>query len=253
MRERSVAMAHQRCQDLAWKSAPRKLSLHHKEVHIWKINLPISGKAQDFLKKNLSCDELLRVNRFCFNTDKERSIISRGALRDILARYLNCVPKDICFGYNVFGKPYLEGGGLYFNLSHSGRCIVFAMTKNSHIGIDIEKFRYDFDCLSIARRFFSQNEYQKLLGISGDDRHINFYRFWTRKEALVKALGVGLSFPLKELDDCLSPVKIQCVQTFNEIHGQCLWYLQEIHPQKNYIVAVVTAQKHSKIRLWNWG
>lgn len=122
--------------------------------------------------------------------------------------------KEIQFDYSKYGKPYLlhlkkplnmlndplANQTFFFNLSHSHNYILIAISKNKRLGIDIEYCKSDIDFLNIAKEFCSANEYHQLLKLSLNQRLIRFYQYWTHKEALAKALGWGLSFPLKQIE-----------------------------------------------------
>ena len=88
----------------------------------------------------------------------------------------------------------------FFNLSFSDDVGVIAISCNREIGIDIERHRSDIDIQQIAKRYFSPIEFTQLKSY-GDYESIElFYRLWTCKEAIIKALGIGLSYPLDEIE-----------------------------------------------------
>lgn len=238
-------MSH-KFQNFTWETGPRHPILFQQEVHIWRIILPTTSEIEYSLSHNLSNDEHLRANKFYFEIDKKKFIIYRGALRNLLARYLGVLPNEIHFDYNKFGKPYLKEYNLYFNLSHSGDYAICAITKNNDIGIDVEIIKDDFDYLSIAKEFFSHHEYHQLLNTAENEQAFNFFQYWTRKEAILKAIGLGLSFPLNEIDTCLPQINIKIDQKHYFL------YLKEIKLNKNYIATVAVCDEEKTIKLWDW-
>ncbi|HEY9646598.1 MAG TPA: 4'-phosphopantetheinyl transferase, partial [Chroococcidiopsis sp.] len=122
-------------------------------VHVWMACLERSPADQTMLYGLLSADEQERAARFYFELDRQRFIASRGLLRQILGRYLDCDPQAIAFSYAERGKPLLMGdfGGdpsgdkapcaVQFNLSHSGAIALYAIGQDRRIGIDIEQIR----------------------------------------------------------------------------------------------------------------
>ena len=183
-----------------WNYAPINPSFKDKEIHVWRVVLPISQRIKEKFEEVLSSDEHIRLKKYHFEIDRDRFLVARGGLRNIIARYLDALPKDISFNYSKFGKPYLNHSSLCFNVSHSGNYILYAIAQDVHIGIDVEECKHDIDFLSIAKQFLSESEYNKFLTVSPAERWLAFYRCWTRKEAVLKAIGKGLFFPLYQLE-----------------------------------------------------
>lgn len=106
------------------------------------------------------------------------------------------------FTYDEHGKPPLAHGrlSLAFNLSHSGRLVLLALTSAAPVGIDVERVKASTDLAAIAHRFFSPAERVELARISRDGYAEAFYRCWARKEAHLKAIGEGLMAPLDSFD-----------------------------------------------------
>jgi 4'-phosphopantetheinyl transferase len=134
---------------------------------------------------------LQKAERFKFREDQWRSIAARGVLRILLSRHL----EEIEFDVTEYGKPFLKGDcGIQFNVAHSGGFVIIALAKDREVGVDIERMRPGIEVESIAGRFFFHQEYDWLLGQA--DRTECFYRLWTAKESVLKAVGLGLSMPL---------------------------------------------------------
>jgi 4'-phosphopantetheinyl transferase len=150
----------------------------------------------------LSADEKDRGNRFYRERDRRRFIVAHGAVRTILAEYLQADPREVRFASGRSGKPFLPATSLRFNLSHSGELAVVAVGFEREVGIDIEEHRDVSDALQIAVRFFAASETERLQRIADDPVMLatSFLRCWTRKEAFVKAVGQGLSYPLNSFE-----------------------------------------------------
>ena len=118
----------------------------------------------------------------------------------ILSTYLDIDPAAVRFVYDKLGKPALDssthGNGLFFNLAHSGELAVVAVTSDCEVGIDVERLRPVRHAEGITRRFFHHGEAADVIACRGQERVGAFFRCWTRKEAVVKAIGNGLQFPL---------------------------------------------------------
>ena len=181
--------------------------IHQDEVHIWHTELLNPDEAHQ-MRSLLSSDELQRADRFKFPEHRRRFVIARGCLRQLTAAYLNVAAKAVRFAYSAEGKPQLAPEfpqELSFNVSHSEDLAVFSFATNRKIGVDVEVFRYDVDTEGIPRRFFSDVEQRALAGLHGQEKIQGFFNCWTRKEAYVKAVGQGLSLPLRDFDVSLLP------------------------------------------------
>ena len=170
------------------------------EIHVWKINLDELCSQISHLQTFLSEDEKQRAGRYHFQKDAFRFIAARASLRILLARYVNASPKQIDFDYSEYGKPYVsrESSDLMinFNISHSERLALIAFGMQEEIGVDIEMHREDFATFDIAQRFFSAVELESLLNLTKLEFKQAFFNCWTRKEAYIKAKGLGLSLAL---------------------------------------------------------
>ncbi len=150
----------------------------------------------------LTGDERERAGRFHFQRDSSAFAISRGLLRTLAGRYLDAPPERLRFDYTPYGKPYLAGqfagSPLRFNLSHAHELVLYAFTSGAEVGVDVEYLRPELAGAEIAERFFSPREVEALLTLPVEGRTEAFFRCWTRKEAFIKAVGQGLSFPLDQ-------------------------------------------------------
>ncbi len=180
------------------------LTLVENEIHIWNIDLDSISNQKYLLEKILSEDEIVRANKFQFDIDKERFICSRGLLRLSINFYSKIPVRDISFTLNEFGKPRLadeqNNYWLNFNISHSKNMFCLAFSRDKTIGVDIEIIKPITDYFQIASKFFSDSEVEQLKSFTENERLEGFYSCWTSKEAVIKLLGQGLSFPLKEFD-----------------------------------------------------
>lgn len=145
----------------------------------------------------LDAEEASRAARYRFERDRRRYQCARALLRLLLARYLGLTASAVKLKSEQRGKPMLAGGGpLRFNLSHSYGEAVYAFTNSAEVGVDIEQVRDIHDLDALAMSYFTAGERQTIEDAGDAGRREAFYRCWTRKEAYVKGLGEGLSFPL---------------------------------------------------------
>lgn len=228
------------------------------QVDLWRIFLNLPPESVKTLASTLTADETGRAARFRFPADRNRYIAAHGALRDILARYLNREPGQVRFSANQYGKPTLPGCPLEFNLSHSGDFALVAVTRGRKVGVDVERFRPDVDFERLASRFFSSREAAELTAFPAAQRLAAFFRCWTRKEAYIKAQGLGLSLPLKDFDVSLGdPALLYATRPDAEEAGH--WRVFSLQVDPFYAGAVVVERvgpglqgKGIELNLWDW-
>lgn len=174
-------------------------------VHIWSACLSESEKDIPYFISILSEDERQKAEKFKFSRDRNFSIVSRGILRCLLGKYLEKSPKNIEIIYGLWGKPCLIGQPLYFNLSHSRDCALYAITQNYEVGVDLEYIDSSLDLEAIALSILSPQELAFWESIKPEEKLNTFFKHWVCKEAFLKALGKGWlndqqTTPLKESD-----------------------------------------------------
>ncbi|UVC07737.1 4'-phosphopantetheinyl transferase superfamily protein [Rhizobium sp. TH2] len=170
-------------------------------IDIWSWSLDRSIPEVSRLWDTLSPEETLRATRFVRERDAIRFSTARGLMRMVLSQYLGVQASAVILVTNTHGKPQIGPSmqvPLQFNLSHSADRAVLAVCDMFPIGIDIEQIRPINE--DVAGRFFSRRECAAIKGLQQQDYLHAFYRCWTRKEAFVKAHGMGLLLPLDSFD-----------------------------------------------------
>lgn len=216
--------------------SPGGVAIEAHEVHVWAI--PLVGDADRF-DAMLAEREREKAGRFRFADHRRRYCISHGALRVVLGGYLAADPAALRFASGARGKPVLDGGHrLEFNLTHSAQLAMVAVARHA-VGIDCEKVRHLERLLDIAQRQFSAAEYAALQSLPERDQLAAFYRCWTRKEAYVKALGLGLS-ALDVFDvDLGERARLVALRDGNDI---ATWALADVSPAAEYVAALAIAE-----------
>jgi 4'-phosphopantetheinyl transferase len=224
------------------------------EVHIWRARLDPSPTRVRRLVQTLCQEERSRARKFVFARDKDRFVVRRGILREILGGYL-AVPADrLQFHYDRYGKPRLvEPSGdntLRFNLSHSDTLAVFALTRGRRIGVDLERVRTDIAWHDLTAQLFTEREATWLQPLAGPQRHRASLVAWTCKEAYVKARGHGLSFPMNQVEISFAPLRLRRV---GDDGGEASrWTLQELPVGDEYVAALVVEGDAGTLRCWEW-
>jgi phosphopantetheine--protein transferase-like protein len=155
-------------------------------------------KYNDF-KNYITHEELLRAGRFHFDQDRETYISCHALLRLILSGRLKKKPLDILFINGPYNKPGIIGNPLFFNITHTRDSFAFAISRYLSLGIDLEKVNRDLDFKSIMKISFSEKECNYVLESDSNARN-RFFLLWTRKEALLKALGIGIVIDLTQVE-----------------------------------------------------
>ncbi len=172
------------------------------EVHIWRLRLtsPDSSKLLSILSE----DEQRRARQFLFERHREHFIVGRVRMRQLLAAYTSCHAEQLTFAYENLGKPFFRqpelAGRFHFNFSNSDDQALLAITREQPLGVDLERVRPMQDMLGLARRYFADRETEKLTALPSEEQPDAFFRCWTRKEAYLKAIGKGLTFPLRDVE-----------------------------------------------------
>lgn len=238
-----------------WRSGEEAPECLGTGVHVWKLAL--SKSRQEYSAAHLSGDERQRAERFCFDADRKKFVLTRSVLRKLLGRYTGVAADELIFSYNRYGKPYLcpseRHEALFFNITHSRDIALFAFSRFCELGIDIEYRRDEVSCLDLARRFFSEDEYQVLSQFSGDALRQRFYRCWTRKEAFIKAVGRGFSFSLKSFavnfEEDANPKLLWADSS--SFQGSCTMF--SIPHDKHYFAALACLGAPEQIACYRWG
>jgi 4'-phosphopantetheinyl transferase len=178
---------------------PCRLSLPDNTVQVWVLDESVIEQACMALRHTLSSDEWQRACAFRQDKHRDRFIARRGMLRWLIGDYLNCEPGSLRFGSTQFGKPVLlhpDAAGLAFNVSHTGGMALLAFAWNCRVGVDVEQVNGGIEVAGIGLDIFSSVE-EEALAVARPDSRATFLSIWTRKEALLKALGTGFSNQLK--------------------------------------------------------
>lgn len=214
-------------------------------IEVRSLCLPSSQDEIERLATYLSASERERAARFHFKADYDRHVAGRAALRLQLGALLNRDPKSLSLQTTNYGKPFMADCGVAFNLSHSGDWMLFAFSRSTEIGVDIEHVRPLSDMREIAKQNFSPSEFARWQAIPEWDRTEAFYRCWTRKESFIKAMGEGLSCALETFEvafDLNRPARL------TSLHGDealaASWWMADLSGFAGYAAAVTARSGH---------
>lgn len=227
------------------------------EIHIWMLSLNQPGTSIGNYERTLSTFELNRANAYQSIDLRTKYVLAHISLRFILGHYLDTEPHEIIYGYETHGKPYIiapESQDLNFNMTYSQDRALIALMKGNSIGIDLEYYKDLSDVNQLVDRYFSPAERSYYYQLKPEDRLRAFYRGWTRKEAFIKALGSGLSFPLDSFTVTITPdepVRLDNLKGDSPKRWQ-IYDLSELFPGKDYEAALAVEGNINHIVFREW-
>ncbi|WP_083339106.1 4'-phosphopantetheinyl transferase family protein [Chromobacterium sphagni] len=210
------------------------------------IAIPLDGPP---CADALSPKERERAGRFVRPQDGIRYAAAHNALRHLLAAALSLEPGSLEFDAHSGGKPWLPAyPGLAFNLSHSGDIGLVAIGRGLRLGVDVEQRQRngrELDWRGIAESYFTVRELQAIG--DDDDATLRFLRMWTAKEAVLKAIGSGLS-GLAEVETALNDEN----QAWLLSAHRAEWRLQTLELAGGHAAALAYDGPHRPLRQWLW-
>jgi 4'-phosphopantetheinyl transferase len=218
-------------------------------VQIWRTPLSNSFGGRDACLALLSSEERSRAERLRNPAHRRRYISAHSAGRRILAAYLGCGPEQVRLVREPGGKPVLapcHGGRLAFSVSRSANLALCAVASNIRLGIDIEQMDLRLDSATLEKLTCSASESALLAEAEPSCRLPLWYRCWTRKEAYLKARGVGLAEPLDAFSvlqqDMARPVTLVDQAGAN-------WTISSFEPAFGYVAAVAVEGRYLPVQL----
>jgi 4'-phosphopantetheinyl transferase len=208
---------------------------------VWHINLQVQKLDELNLASLLSETERQHANAMTTSELRRIAVASRAILRIVLSQYLKVLPSDIVLRTTDHGKPVLcksHGGRIGFNLSHAGNQVLLAVSNGTPVGIDIECNVPVSDWQDIVSMHFSAREEAHLLALDPTSASLRFIEFWTRKEAVLKALGVGLSGDLKVIELVDEDGNLFSFLNSPALPDQRQWSLRDLRAPRGYRACV---------------
>jgi 4'-phosphopantetheinyl transferase len=224
--------------DITWNNAATCGFSINNGVDVWRIGINSSLSQLNNFLAVMPPDEIARANRYFYTKDKHRFIISRGAVRNILGKYLGLPAASIEFETGGNKKPHIKNTNninVHYNISHSGDWILLAIS-NSPIGADTEQVIQGYSYKDVLPGNFSEAETEYINQTSPVER---FFTLWTRKEALTKATGKGLDDDLKLIPalDGTHFVESKTISSDDD------WLISTFQLAENYSASVACSSK----------
>ena len=163
------------------------------------------AKTKDFssgyseIENFVNSQDKLKADKLHIEEERYTYLFCHTLLRLVLSGRLKINPEEIPIVYDRNNKPWIQGNPLFFNISHTREAFAFVISKYKRVGVDLEKVDRKIDLVSISKRFFSREESEYILESQRDSTD-RFFLLWTRKEALLKALGTGIITKISQLE-----------------------------------------------------
>lgn len=209
-----------------------KMTLEENEIQLWLLYWRDLLSWITYYEKIMSPQEQEYVSRFENYDDRMRSAAGKILTRKLLSHYMNISQEKIKVSKSKYGKPILENNhefSLNFNVSHSGKVVLVAMTRGRIVGIDVESQHSMPDYLSLAKNFFTDKEFEIISNVNNEEL---FLDYWTAKEAYVKAIGMGLN---KELNS----FEIRGNKIIDSEEEASKWIRRKVYMPEGYIANMV--------------
>jgi len=201
------------------------------QAHLYSVDLDEVQLPQP-PEQVLSRDERKRADFYRIPLERRRYMMGRAVLRIVLGRYVERLPDDLKFEYGLHGKPKLSHlynrDHLEFNVSRSAGQVLYAISRNGPVGVDIQRVEFPNQAMEIAQRVFLPEQVARLRTASASERSELFCNWWTRGEAVAKATGAGLS-------------------TMDDQRPQ-RWWVSSIYPARGFAGAIAFGRKPERVR-----
>jgi 4'-phosphopantetheinyl transferase len=221
---------------------------------VWLEDLFADAMEYGYYWSLLDACEQAKGERFLQAQHQRQYVISHGKLRLVLAGYLGLAPDKVRYSVTASGKPFIVCGQkpheLRFNLSHSGTKMLVAVGLQEYLGVDIEVWGGNADFATLAKHCFADTEYRYWSGLPVESQRSAFYRFWTRKESFIKAVGEGLAIELPKVVTSVAgeagyvaiPVRYGLPEN---------WRLKDLELGGNFSAALTVSGELASVRIKN--
>ena len=242
---------------IQWPSCSSAPQIVRGDVHVWAASLRITFTELEAFAAVLSSDEKERAGKFKFEKHRNRFIAGRGALREIAGQYLQAKPAALRFEYTTNGKPVFANefasAGLHFNLAHSEDLVLIAVTRIGAIGVDVEWVRLVKEMDELVARFFSRREAQLFQKLGNEEKPDAFFNLWTRKEALLKATGEGITRSLSLVEVSFLPGEpARLLAVAGDPSKAAQWTIRELSPAEGFAGALAVQAQEINLRCGKW-
>jgi 4'-phosphopantetheinyl transferase len=219
-----------------WKTVAELPLLQADELQLWRIGLADAESLPETYLRHLSPEEQDRASRLRVGRVQMQFVVARACLRTLLGFHLQLAPKDVPILLGSHGKPEIpatHSHSLFFNIAHSRSTIVIALCRTSPVGVDLEYLDRNTDVMEVSSNAFTSREFRAIEDLEDPIlRRRAFFRCWTRKEAVIKADGRGLSLPLASFEvpviEAASSTPVIVTEGGDSLRGSRSFYVSDM-------------------------
>lgn len=238
-----------------WVATPADLEISCSHIDVWHCTLDIAADQINELRKYLSRQERHRADQFLFADKRNQFVCTRARLRQCLALGSGLPADEIEIKTDASGKPYLAGQArstdIHFNISHTNGLALIAITRAQPVGIDVESVAQNVQHTRLAENYFSTREKNAIASLPPEQVPAAFFACWTRKEAVLKAVGVGFAHGLDSFDAATAPEVAQCQVELQSDDGLVnTWHIETLPCETGFAGALAYQKKVIGIRYW---
>lgn len=230
-----------------WSQPADVPAVSERVVHVWRVSLDVPPETPARLLALLGPEEREQAERLRTEDLRRRFIVRRARLREILARYVAAAPAAIRFDRGASGKPSLappwSDSRIEFSASHSAETALVAVGLGHPLGVDIERVRPLPDFRDLCRSYFASSENEALDRLPDGERLAAFFRTWARKEAVLKALGTGLSLALDQVEVSVEAAPARVAAIRGDQGLAAAWRLEDLHAAPGFAAALARADR----------
>ncbi|MEO8659883.1 MAG: 4'-phosphopantetheinyl transferase superfamily protein [Bryobacteraceae bacterium] len=237
---------------MSQESKPRS-----NEIHVHSVDTASCEAYQAEFEALLDETERAAANRFLFPRHKAEYVAAHGAMRILLAGYCGCGPEEMRFDKELNGRPYLSSGFrelVDFNLTHTRGLAMVAVGKGLRFGVDAEELRPNAWSEELAASCLTARETEAIRALDDAERDRAFLRCWTRKEAVMKATGRGLSLDPRDLDVPVEPGEALSLLASRDAAAQPAgdWWLSDVEAGAGFVAAIAVFKSKPSVSLQPW-
>ena len=239
----------------AWLTTPASLEISSMTIEVWRCPLDLAADQSDKFNKCLSEQERHRAKQFRFGGKRYQFVTTRARLRPSLSRATGSLASEIEIEVSASGKPFLAGkahsSDVQFNVSHTDGLALIAITRGQAIGIDVESLEQSVQHTRLAENYFSAKEKNTIAALPSEQVPASFFACWTRKEAVLKAIGTGIVHGLDSFDVATEPQITHCQTELHSEDGSVdTWCVETLPCGAEFLGALAYQKQPVEIRYW---
>ncbi len=238
-----------------WFATPASLEITNMAIDVWRCPMNPAVDQIGKFSECLSKQERHRAEQFRFGDKRDQFVTTRARLRQCLSLATGIRASEIEIEVSASGKPFLAGkahsSGVQFNVSHTDGLAMIAITRGQPVGIDVESLKQSIQHTYLAQNYFSVKEKNTIAALPSEQVPASFFACWTRKEAVLKAIGIGIAYGLDSFDVTTEPEITRCRTELQTENGSVdSWCVETLPCGAGFVGALAYQKQAVEIRYW---